>query len=105
MEHLPLLTDLIDDAVEFERLLKKLLMHKGRLNRYVFESLPRYGGRYPRCSQENYPGMKCPVAFYSIWSKSTIESGAASTQVKESLEFLLKSEMKYESYVLITLMP
>jgi len=107
MADLPPLTKVWDkgpeSGFEFERLMKKLLIHDGKINDYVFEPGATYKDRgidgYVR---SNYPGMKCPVVFQFKWLEGPINKGSAATQIRGSFANLLTTDIDFKSYVLVT---
>ncbi|MCP4756197.1 MAG: hypothetical protein GY866_35495, partial [Proteobacteria bacterium] len=107
MKNLPPLTKVIDKGpeagFEFERLMKKLLIHDGSLKGYEFEPGATYrDGGVDGMVRKNYPGMDCPVIFQFKWLEGPIHKGGAKTQIKNSLETLLESDAGFQSYVLVT---
>jgi hypothetical protein len=83
MKNLPPLTTVIakgpEAGFEFERLMKKLLIHDGSLKGYVFEPGPTYKDKgIDGIVKQNYPGMKGPVVFQFKWLFGEINKGATS---------------------------
>ncbi|UCH92496.1 MAG: NACHT domain-containing protein [Candidatus Aminicenantes bacterium] len=107
MENIPPLTKVIDKGseggFEFERLMKKLLIHDGSLKGYEFEpGVTNKDGGIDGKVSKNYPGIDCPVIFQFKWLEGPINKGNAGRQIKKSFESLVKSGIRHKSYVLVT---
>lgn len=107
MKNLPPLTKVLDKGPEsgheFERLMKKLLIHDGSLKGYVFEPGVTYRDEgIDGMVKKNYPGMDCPVIFQFKWLEGPINKGNPAAQIKNAFTSLVKSDIKFKSYVLIT---
>lgn len=107
MKNLPPLTTVIakgpEAGFEFERLMKKLLIHDGSLKGYVFEPGPTHKDKgIDGIVKQNYPGMKGPVVFQFKWLFGEINKGAAGQQIKDSFASLLHSGTTFKCYVLVT---
>ena len=82
MKNLPPLTKVMDkgpeSGFEFERLMKKLLIHDGSSKGYVFEPGTTYRDEgIDGIVRKNCPGMECPVIFQFKWLEESIDSGSA----------------------------
>ena len=107
MKNLPSLTKVIDkgseSGFEFERLMKKLLIHDGSRKGYVFEPGATYRDKgIDGMVEKNYPGMEGPVVFQFKWLEGPINKGTASQQIEKSFENLVISKFRFGSYVLVT---
>jgi len=107
MKNLPPLTSVIakgpEAGFEFERLMKKLLIHDGFLKGYVFEPGPTHKDKgIDGIVKQNYPGMKGPVVFQFKWLFGEINKDDAGRQIKNSFDRLLDSGKNFKSYVLVT---
>jgi energy-coupling factor transporter ATP-binding protein EcfA2 len=106
-KNLPPLTSVIakgpEAGFEFERLMKKLLIHDGSLKGYVFEPGSTYKDfGIDGIVKENYPGMKGPVVFQFKWLDGPINKGDTGRQIKESFDSLLNSSTTFNYYILVT---
>jgi len=93
---MPPLTTVMDkepeSGFEFERLMKKLLIHDGSLKGYEFEPGATYREKgIDGMVKKNYPGIECPVIFQFKWLESPINKGDAARKIKESFGNLIKS--------------
>jgi hypothetical protein len=79
-KNLPPLTSVIakgpEAGFEFERLMKKLLVHDGSLKGYAFEPGTTHKDKgSDGIVKENFPGMKGPVVFQIKWLDRPINKG------------------------------
>ncbi len=107
MINLPPLTKFWDkgpaSGLEFEQLMKKLLIHDGSLKGYVFEPGTTYrDSGIDGIVRKKYPGMRCPVIFQFKWLEGPINKGSAAQQIEKSFQTLLEAYINFESYVLVT---
>ncbi|MGD2085569.1 MAG: NACHT domain-containing protein [Candidatus Aminicenantes bacterium] len=107
MKNLPPLTKVIDkgpeSGFEFERLMKKLLIHDGSLKEYVFEPGSTYRDKgIDGIVRKNYPAMECPVIFQFKWLEGPINTGSAAQQIKLAFERMVNTGVGCKSYVLVT---
>lgn len=99
MKNLPPLTTVRnkgpESGLEFERLMKILLMHDGSLKGYVFGPGVTYHDRgIDGIVKKKYPGMDCPVVFQFKWLEGPINVKDADRQIISSFESLFISRIK-----------
>lgn len=107
--NLPPLTKILakgpEAGMEFERLIKKLLIHDGKRHNYVFEPGATYGDF--GCDgwvQEHYPGVDNPVLFQVKWLQSGLDEWFNAQPVKESLKRALArmDKVPFRTFILFT---
>lgn len=106
-KNLPPLTDILpkgsETGMEFERLIKKLLIHDGSLKGYEFEpGATHYDRGIDGYVRAKYPGADSPVVFQFKWLKGDISSGSNAQQIENSIRRFLTGNSKAASYILVT---
>jgi energy-coupling factor transporter ATP-binding protein EcfA2 len=106
-KNLPPLTDILpigsEAGMEFERLMKKLLIHDGSLKGYEFEpGVTHYDRGIDGYVRAKYPGADSPVVFQFKWLRGDINSGSNARQIENSIRRFLAGDSKAASYILVT---